>query len=348
MGAAKHYTTVNTNDPTMFRVQQEVGRAVASLDKLASMPAGDVRVIVGGEQILATDPVVAFYGVVAAAALLPAAAGNGARIGQVLTVVNFGTATLSLKAAAAETVASAASLAVVARQAVILQSDGLNAWSVVGSTPVSIVGAGTVTVSSSGLTTTVTGAPDGRDWSSYKHATGGSGLTAHYIAGCNNSAALTTGAPALNTLFALPFIAPQRGGTADLIDFEVTTLAAGNARVGLYNNVADNNLYPNLLLADGGSVSVNTTGVKSTVINVALNGGQLYWLAWVGGTAAATLRCLNLANMPHILGVSAAGSAAPNVGIQVAFTFGALPSTFTASGSYLTTVPVPVLRLRIS
>lgn len=169
-----------------------------------------------------------------------------------------------------------------------------------------------------------------------------------YIAGQSNNTALTTGAPTANVLRAMPFLAPLRGGTIDRIAFEVTTLLAGNGRIGLYDNLEDlRNVYPGALLADSGDISTATTGIKSATISVALRPGRIYWLALVT-SAAPTLRGLAVGGVSGFLGVATAGTTALNMGISVAHTFGALPNPFTAAGAFFTAVPIPVLRYRFS
>ncbi len=191
-----------------------------------------------------------------------------------------------------------------------------------------------------------TGSTIARDESSFRH-TGGSGSEIWYIANLGNCTALTTGAPTANTLRALPFIAPARGGRLDRIACNVTTLLAGNLRLGIYKAISDSNIYPGSLLAVSGDISSGTTGVKSYTIDLALNPGELYWLAHVG-SVAATLRCMAVGGVGPIMGMTSALSTAPNAGYSVAHTYGALPSVFTAGGSVITAVPIPALAFRFS
>lgn len=181
---------------------------------------------------------------------------------------------------------------------------------------------------------------------SFRHA-GGSGLEMWYIANCVNALALTTGAATANVLRALPFVAPARGGTLDRLAFNVTTLLAGNARIGLYKNVSESNLYPQTLLFDSGDISTATAGVKTASLAQDLEPGALYWVAIVG-SAAATMRALAVGGCSHILGTTNALGTAPTVGISVAHAYGALPATFTGGGAAITAVPIPALAYRFS
>ncbi len=181
---------------------------------------------------------------------------------------------------------------------------------------------------------------------SLTHA-GGSGLERWYYANVECAAALTTGAPSANVLRAIPFIAPSRGGVLDRIAIAVTTLLAGNARIGIYRNTSESNLYPSDLLVDSGDLSTATTGVKAATINVSLVPGELYWFAHVG-SVAATLRCLTVANASNLLGITSGLGTAQSVGVSRAFTFAALPSPFGAGGAEISAVPIPAIACRFS
>jgi hypothetical protein len=190
-----------------------------------------------------------------------------------------------------------------------------------------------------------TGSFVSRSSKDYRH-TGGSGLEIWY-GNFITATALTTGAPAIGTLRAFPYIAPTRGGTLDRIAFTVTTLLAGNARVGIYNSTSEQNIYPSTLVVDGGDFSTATATVKSTTISVNLVPSRLYWLVHLCGTGAATLRAVGLTSAPNI-GLNNTLPTTPNVGISVAQAYGALPATFPAGGTAITAVPIPLIAVRFS
>ena len=179
---------------------------------------------------------------------------------------------------------------------------------------------------------------------------GTSPLECWYGAGVANCNALTTGAPAVGTLIALPFVS-GRGGTLDRIAFNVTTVggAGSKARVGIYTNQSDGVLYPQTLLDDGGEFLCDAaTGVKSTTIARVLSAGQLYWFAYLCGTAAPTIRCLSVAGTWPIFGLDNTLGTTPTMGLTVATAYGALPATFTAAATRLTAVPIPAIFARFS
>lgn len=214
---------------------------------------------------------------------------------------------------------------------------------------VEIAGAGCVTTAEAGQIITITGR-DGRSFESYVHAPGGSGLTNFTVAGVNKVSSTGTNAICTaNQMVAIPFIAPQRGGTLDRIEFNVGVLGAGNGRAAIYANTADNNLYPAGLLADGGSFSTGATGSKTATVSVALTGGGLYWAVYNTDNATALIAKLNGTDIASVLGQAVTFATSYNCAISVTQTFGAMPGTFPAGGAYvLSTASVPWLRLRIS
>jgi hypothetical protein len=172
----------------------------------------------------------------------------------------------------------------------------------------------------------------------------GSTRNRRYLGGHPASPALTTAAPTANVLRAVPIWTGNKI-TLDRIGINVTTLTAGNQRLGIYNDNA--NGYPGTLVADLGTVDTGTTGVKEITISQILNANTLYWLALVGN-AAPTIRAIAGTAMFPILGLDSGLGTALGVGWTVAFTYAALPSTFTAGGSALTTADtIPAIAVRV-
>ena len=165
-----------------------------------------------------------------------------------------------------------------------------------------------------------------------------------YLAGLCANGTLATGAPSANNLRALPF-GTGKIVTADRIGIIVTTGAAGNVRIGIYQD--DGNGYPGSLLLDAGAQSTTGTGVKEVTISQALAANTLYWLA-ILGDAAPTIRTIPIAQCIPFLGLDNAYGTALGVGWLASLAYGALPSTFTAGGSAITADPVPAIALRVS
>ena len=176
---------------------------------------------------------------------------------------------------------------------------------------------------------------------------GGGGIDIWYAANVGNCTAYSTATITANVMRAMPFIAPRRGGTLDRLAINVTTLSAGAGRLGIYRATSETNVYPGSLVLDAGTVDTSATGVKPITISQSLVAGQLYWLACVF-SATPVIRGFAVGSVSEMLGISAALGTAANAGISVAFTYAALPSTFTAGGAVITAVPIPGLFYRFS
>lgn len=196
---------------------------------------------------------------------------------------------------------------------------------------------------------------DGSNWrviarngySNFAYITKGSTLNQWYTAPSTGTA-LTTGAPTANVLRAIPFVV-EKITTIDQMAINVTTLAAGAARIGIYKDNGNN--YPGSLVVEAtATTQINTgsTGVKTATdgLPVTLEPG-LYWLAMVGN-AASTIRSFAVASMIPVLGFASTLAVTPSLGWSVAYTYAALPATFTAGGAVITAVPIPAIFVRSS
>lgn len=167
----------------------------------------------------------------------------------------------------------------------------------------------------------------------------------------STGAALTTGAGTVNVLRAIPFVV-SKATTIDQMAINVTTAGAGGAgkaRVGIYNDNGNN--YPGSLVVDAGEAVTTSTGVKTftTGMPVTLDPG-LYWLTYVHGcsSTAPTMRAFTLAGLNPVLGYASTLPANAQFGWSVAFTYAALPATFTAGGAPITAVPIWAVYVRTS
>lgn len=183
---------------------------------------------------------------------------------------------------------------------------------------------------------------------SFRHVSGGGGISAYYCAGVEGGYFISSSpTPSANVLRAFPLIAPPRASTLDRIAVNVTSLAAGNCRLGIYEATSDTNLYPNALLVDSGALSTGTTGVKEATIDVDLEPGALYWVAHVGD-AVPTFRGQWISGAMQIFGVSSGLGTSPQVGLSVSYTYGALPSTFPGSATAIASEPNIAIFVRFS
>lgn len=155
-----------------------------------------------------------------------------------------------------------------------------------------------------------------------------------------SAAAVTTGAVVANTLYAIPVFTPL-AVTVSLMGLEVTTFAAGNAHLGIYNDSAG---VPGSLLLDAGTINTGVSnGFKSIgSLSTILAAATWYWLAAVFN-ATPSVRVINTGNSLHLLGFTSGTDTTVHTGWSVAFTYAALPDPFTGGGALMTTNPARIL-----
>lgn len=183
----------------------------------------------------------------------------------------------------------------------------------------------------------------------YYKQVGTTRFTRWYFGGVQDSTALTTGVPLANLMYAFPFF-NLNTRTVNNVAFSITTGGTSSAcRCGIYNNTSDIDLYPSTLVVDGGSFATTTTGVKSTVVSVNLTANTLYWFVILAsGAPVATMRCMPIEGAYPIFGTDSTLATASGVGVSVAQTYGAFPSTFTAGGAVITAIPLPIMAVSFS
>jgi hypothetical protein len=164
------------------------------------------------------------------------------------------------------------------------------------------------------------------------HKAGTTNYTALYMAGLNGGVTQTTLALVANRFYAVPFIAPDRGGTLDLLEVYVTTgVASTNIRLGIYGNTSEAGLYPGSLVLDAGASSSATSSTKiSLSISQALTPGALYWLVCLSD-GAPTIRAGSANAADPILGSPNSSGTAITTHLYATQTYGALPGTFPGS-----------------
>lgn len=187
---------------------------------------------------------------------------------------------------------------------------------------------------------------------------GGAGSTPRYGNFCNLLAQGTI-APAIDTLWAIPFILPVPG-TLDRIAFKSTTGGgAGNkTRVGIFSNATDTVLYPDKFVvgADTGEIDTTATGVMETTISSGpyLESGLWWFVLWQGAGTAATYASVAVGGNDTILGLNASlvgitAISASRTYNASGFSTLATPNVFPSGGSYVTAAqPLCTVRLASS
>ena len=169
---------------------------------------------------------------------------------------------------------------------------------------------------------------------------------AYYIISQRNVTTLTTGAPAINTVWAMPFWCFHEY-VVDTINVYVTVAGgAGSAiRLGVYDNRVDSDFRPDRLVQGSGSISTTSTGIKTfTPTNLQLEPGMLYWFVFFCGTSAPTINTLPPGAVFPIFAYSTIGNANVGVGCYDSQAFGALPTSFSFTGVLAgNSVPIPAI-----
>lgn len=178
-------------------------------------------------------------------------------------------------------------------------------------------------------------------WAQAYHAGGGDYFrSGYYSFGTVGNGATTTGASALDVMYARPFLVPVRRAF-DRIGVNCTTGGTGTIRFGIY---ADDGGQPGSLLLDAGTVTSTGTGAKEVTISQTLDPG-VWWLATVAqGSAAPSLTFFTaLFGAPPWFNTLTTPTPSVSCGVQTtASVSGSLPSSFTISTRG--TSPVTCLR----
>lgn len=159
-----------------------------------------------------------------------------------------------------------------------------------------------------------------------------------FYTGATSTANLSTSTPVVDRLSAIAFFS-VRGATLGSIQFEVTSAAAsgGLAKIGIYKAVGDTNVFPSGLIFESGNIDVTSTGIKSidlTGSGISLKENTLYWFAYMGGTAAATVRVAGGLTMFPMFGWAPGGGSDMDYAIfRNAVGFGSFPDPFPSNAA---------------
>jgi len=141
----------------------------------------------------------------------------------------------------------------------------------------------------------------------------------------------TAVSPGQNLLHAVPFYLPGVPNTVTKLGVKITTGAAGNLRLGIYDNKGEDRLYPGKLILDAGSVDTSSTGVKTVTIRQDLPRG-LKWAAVLYSGGIAMSGFTSAAATWALLGYSEDPSNRYTA-IRVAYSYAALPNPYPAGGT---------------
>lgn len=150
---------------------------------------------------------------------------------------------------------------------------------------------------------------------------------------CSSGGSISVRTVAVDIMYALPLYLPNTMLVGAIYAEIPTTGAAGNMRMNLYTDL---NGYPNQrLVAETEITTMATVGVKRQLIGLTLPYG-FYWGASVF-SSTPEMRGENFTSgqNAHWLGATSATDVVSHPGISVAFTYAAMPATFTAGGTLI-------------
>jgi len=164
--------------------------------------------------------------------------------------------------------------------------------------------------------------------------------------GCNisNGTNVTVTAKLANTIYAIPFVAPQRGG--HIAQMVTNAQAASNsARMGIYENVRNKtDMYPGALMAETQEY-VEVVSDNLQFIQFSPDPNKLYWAVYVTNGTNNIQSC-QAQQCAHFLGMSESATTSMITGLTVGHTFGAFPATFPGGAAFRENATIPLIKLR--
>lgn len=148
-------------------------------------------------------------------------------------------------------------------------------------------------------------------------------------------AAGSTTRPAVDTIYAEPFIVARSGSIDAMSIYQWSGAAVGNMRLAIYEATGPAALYPGNLVVETGDISTAADGYKQVAVAQALTGDRLYWLAF-NCSRGTDLFYWNNSVKYSILGISADLLYFYHH-VTVARAYGAFPAAFPAGAARQTT-----------
>jgi hypothetical protein len=163
-----------------------------------------------------------------------------------------------------------------------------------------------------------------------------------YVIGSRGNANLTTGLFSVGVARFVPFVM-RHGFRITQLGLTVTTLGASAVfRLAIYDCVDDLNgdLTPSRLIYGSPEQSAGTAGAKTiTGLTIDLPPDRVYWVAYLGGTAAPVINSVPMTNIGHTLGGIIGAPPVLNSCLHSTFAYAAFPATWTAAFTESTQEP---------
>jgi hypothetical protein len=163
----------------------------------------------------------------------------------------------------------------------------------------------------------------------------------YQLGGYSNGVSATNSTVSSGVLYALPFMVTKTT-TVTTMASDIETNVTGNAEMGIY---ADNgNGLPGALVLDAGNFSTNSLGTRTiTGLTTVLTPGQ-YWVAIVYSATPGVKGYPNNGLIPTLGSGSTINAASTNFAmVTMSQAYGALPSTFSTTPTYVSSAPYPIV-----
>jgi hypothetical protein len=166
-----------------------------------------------------------------------------------------------------------------------------------------------------------------------------------FIANSANATALSTAAQVADRMVIAPFV-PAYDTVIDQLGVSVSTLlAASNAKCVIY--AADSSGRPATLLRETGDISAAAAAtVMAAITSITLTAGTTYWIG-VRTSGTFALRTLGVAALPALDYTNGATPGARQT-LTRTLTYATAANDWTYSSSHHSTVPMPLILMRVA
>jgi hypothetical protein len=140
-------------------------------------------------------------------------------------------------------------------------------------------------------------------------------------------------------LWAFPFVSARPAVTDAIGVTTGTSIPGASIRLGIYSNLADDDMRPDAKLYDSGDIDASTAGVLfASTGGVAFEANKLYWLVLTGDNVTIQVRAASSNQVWGLLGSTTPGGP-QGVGWYATGSYGALPATWPGSHAPATYTP---------
>jgi hypothetical protein len=182
----------------------------------------------------------------------------------------------------------------------------------------------------------------------YRNRNNAAGFDQYIILGAIGGTSLSTNTPAASNYRAHPFVFPSGGTLTDVAVYVSTAVAGASGIFGIYNNFADDVMYPSGLIWDSLPFGTVGTLTNRSTSDLGIQAGKLYWLV-VNFNGSSTYRAISSNALYPFFGVdSGFGTAFGHTIITSGAFPTSMPNPFPAGGTINTGTPIPAIGVKMT